>query len=184
VPIFEFATNFDCILLTGDGHDLACAGGGGSGLFNLNASMGIETDVSGCKLLGQPPWLSGDALIFAAGPRIAFRNASHWTPWFNVLIGGEKLTQESISQKLKDQTLASAPPNADIDKLRFNYARDYSATGLRLSIGGGVDYALNSTVAFRMAGLEYSHRWAGALTDVSYPDSLRLTMGMMLRLGN
>ena len=55
VPIFEFATNFDGILQTGGGRDLSCAGGGGSGLFNLNANPGIETDVSGCKLLGQAP---------------------------------------------------------------------------------------------------------------------------------
>lgn len=81
-------------------------------------------------------WLSGDALIFAAGPRFTYRNVTHWTPWFNILVGG------------------------------------------------GVDYDLNPAVAFRVSSLEYSHTWAGALKDMAYPDSLQLTMGMVLRVGN
>jgi hypothetical protein len=184
VPPFEFATNFNALALGGGGRTLACVGGGGSGTFNLNNVLGIEADVSGCKLLGLAPGFTGDALIFAVGPRLTWRSPSHWTPWLNVLVGGEKLTEEYLSQSLKVQTLASAPPNADPSVLHAKYTTDYSATGFRLSVGGGVDYDLNRAVAFRISGFEYAHTWAGALKDTAYPDSLRLTTGIVLRMGN
>ncbi len=184
VPAFEFATNFNTMLLGAGGRDVACAGGGGSGVFNLNRVVGIEADVSGCKMLGLSPALSGDAVTFAAGPRFSYRNATRWTPWVNVLVGGEKVTQEWDSASLKAAVIAAAPPGTSPDDLHPLYTRDYSSVGFRIAVGSGVDWDLNRTVGFRLGGLEYSHTWMGPLNGESYQDGARLTMGMVLRIGD
>ncbi len=178
---FEFTTSFDSTLLGAGTRNVACEGGGGSGLFNLNSVVGIEMDVAGCKMLGLQSDLSGDALTFAAGPRFSYRSASRWTPWINVLLGGEKLTDEWYSPQLKATVLASKPQGSPGDQ-HPKYTRDYDRTGLMLSVGGGLDWTLNRVVAFRALGLEYPKFFTGPLNGNSYPDNVRLTMGLVLRV--
>jgi hypothetical protein len=62
------------------------------------------------------------------------------------------------------------------------YTQDYSTAGFALSMGGGVDWALNRVVAFRVGNLEYSHAWLHDLNGESYPNELRLTTGVVLRI--
>jgi hypothetical protein len=49
-------------------------------------------------------------------------------------------------------------------------------------MGGGVDWELNRVVAFRVGNLQYSHAWLHDLNGESYPNELRLTTGVVLRL--
>jgi hypothetical protein len=182
VSPFEFALSFNQMLLGAGNRNVACAGGGGTALFNLNSVVGIEADVAGCKMLGLEANLSGDALTFAAGPRFSYRNSSRWTPWVNVLLGGEKLTQEAFYPAEKAIVKATAPPGTSPFALHSLYTQDYSTAGFALSMGGGVDWALNRVVAFRVGNLEYSHAWLHDLNGESYPNELRLTTGVVLRL--
>jgi hypothetical protein len=84
--------------------------GGAAAVFNLNSTLGIETDVAGCQMLGLGTNLSGDMTTFVAGPRLTKRGAGRWTPWVNLLAGGEKATQELLMPDVKATVLASANP--------------------------------------------------------------------------
>ena len=182
VSPFEFALSFNQMLLGAGNRNVACAGGGGTAIFNLNSVVGIETDIAGCKMLGLEANLSGDALMFAAGPRFSYRNSTRWTPWMNVLLGGEKLTQEAFYPAEKAIVEATAPPGASPFALHSLYTQDYSRAGFALSMGGGVDWAMNRVVAFRVGNLEYSHAWLHDLNGESYSNGLRLTTGVILRI--
>ncbi len=177
---FEFSTSFGQVLLGAGGGNVACSGGGGTGLFNLNSVLAIEADVSGCKMLGLKANLSGDALTFALGPRFSYRNASRWTPWFNVLAGGERLTQDTFNPALKAAVLASKPDGSPAD-LHSKYTQERAVTGFRLAFGGGVDWDLNRNVGFRVGNLEYSRVWLGPLNGDTYSNDLRLTTGVVLK---
>lgn len=181
LPSFEFTTSFNSLVGGASGRHPSCAGGGGSGLFNLNPILGFEVDVAGCKLLGLDSTLSGDLLTFAAGPRFSYRNSSRWTPWMNVLVGGEKLSEEWFSPELKAAVLA-AHPDGSPDDLHSKYTRDFSATGLKVSVGGGLDWSLNRVVAFRALGFEYSRVFMGNVNGIGYPESLQMTTGLVLRM--
>jgi hypothetical protein len=182
VSPFEFALSFNQMLLGAGNRNVACAGGGGTTIFNLNSVVGIEADVAGCKMLGLEANLSGDALTFAAGPRFSYRNSTRWTPWLNVLLGGEKLTQEAFYPARKAIIEATAPPGTSAFALHSLYTQDYSTAGFALSMGGGVDWAMNRVVAFRVGNLEYSHAWLHDLNGESYSNGLRLTTGVILRI--
>jgi hypothetical protein len=182
-PPFEFATSFNQMLVGAGGRNVACSGGGGSAVFNLNSVIGVETDVSGCKMLGLGANLSGDALTFAVGPRFSYRNASRWTPWLNVLVGGEKLTQEQLNPTLQAAVKAAMHSGPSSYNLHDQYTRDYSTAGFRLSFGGGVDWELNRVVAFRVGNLQYSHVWMRDLDSEPYPNDIRVTTGFVLRIG-
>lgn len=177
---FEFSTSFGQTLLGVGGRNLACSGGGGTALFNLSSALAVEAEVSGCKMLGLEPNLSGDALMFAVGPRFSYRNATRWTPWVNVLAGGEKLTQERFDPALKAAVLASKPEGSPAD-LHDKYTTDSAVTGFRLAFGGGVDWDLNKNVGFRVGNLEYSRVWLRPLNGETYSSDLRVTMGLVLR---
>jgi hypothetical protein len=180
VPSFEFSTSFNQMLLGAGGRNVACAGGGGTALFNLNSALGIEADVAGCGMLGLRTNLSGDALLFAAGPRLSYRNNTRWTPWMNLLAGGEKLTQEAFNPTLKAAVLAAKTPGSPGD-LHDKYTTDYSSAGFRVAVGGGLDWDLNRAVGFRVGNLEYSRVWMHPLNGENYPNDLRFTMGLVLR---
>jgi hypothetical protein len=98
------------------------------------------------------------------------------------MVGGQKVTQESFSPTLKATVLAAAQPGVSLSELHDKYTHDYASTGLRVSFGGGVDYALNRTVGFRVGGLEYSRAWLAPVNGNNYPDNLRLSMGLILRM--
>jgi hypothetical protein len=182
VSPFEFALSFNQMLLGAGNRNVACAGGGGTALFNLTSVVGIEADVAGCKMLGLESNLSGDALTFAPGPRFSYRNSTRWTPWLNVLLGGEKLTQEAFSPEEKAIVKATAPPGTSPFALHSLYTQDYSTAGFAVFMGGGVDWEMNRVVAFRVGNLEYSHAWLHELNGESYPNELRLTTGVVLRI--
>jgi hypothetical protein len=180
-PAFEFSTTFNQTLLGAGARNVACAGGGGSAVFNLSSFLGVEADVSGCKMLGLESNLSGDALMFAAGPRFSYRTSGGWTPWMNVLAGGEKVTQEWFSPAVKQAVLAAAPRGASLSDLHAQYTRQYASTGFRVALGGGLDWDLNRSVALRLGNLEYSRVWMHPLNGESYPNDLRLTMGVVVK---
>ncbi len=161
---FEFATAFNQTVLGDGGHDINCSGGGANAVYNVNSVFGIEGEVSGCKMLGLETNLSGDANYFLFGPRFSYRSGDRWKSYVHVLVGGEKLTQERLDTAERALVEATMPA--------------------ALQIGGGVELALNRNFAIRLGDLEINHAWLSDLNGESYPDSFRLTTGVVLRVGS
>ena len=182
VPEFEFATIFNQELLQAAHGSVACSGGGVSATFNLTSVLGIETEVSGCKMLGLDTNVSGDTTTFLVGPRFSYRGYGHWTPWFHVLFGGEKITEEVLDPVREAAVVAAAPSGVSRHSLHDEYATDYGSAGVALSVGGGIDWAVNPLVAIRLGNIDYLHTWK--LNGDTLPgrsSDLRLTLGFVLR---
>jgi hypothetical protein len=182
VPAFEFTTHFNQMVLTSGSETVPCTGGGGSGVFNLNPVLGIEADVSGCKMLGLNSNLSGDVTTFMVGPKFSYRGAGRWTPWFHGLAGGEKVTEELLLPQTKNVVTASAAPGTPAYVLHDQYTEPWESTAFAASLGGGLDWILNRSVAFRLGSVDYTHAW---MSDARvHSSNLQLTMGFVLRVGD
>jgi len=144
--------------------------------------VGIEADVSGCKMLGLTTNLSGDATTFMAGPRFSYRGAGRWMPWFHGLAGGEKVTEERLLPQVKAAVMASATPGTSAHLLHDCCTEQYEATGLATAIGGGLDVALNKTMAFRLGSIDYMHTWMNE--GRVHASDLQVSMGFVLRMGD
>jgi hypothetical protein len=183
VPKFELAINANGMPVVTNTAGVRCAGGGATATFNLTTVVGIETDVSGCKMLGLETNLSGDSLTFAVGPRFTYRGTGRWTPWVHVLVGGEKDSQEMLDPEAKKAVLASPPAGMTPHELHSLYIKDWSATSFAMQIGGGVDWALNRNFAFRLGDVDYVHELVRN-DQVTRPPELKVTMGVVLRVGD
>ncbi len=182
-PPFELNIGFQAERMWGSGKPVSCVGGGGTAAVRLAPAWQMVVEVGGCNLLGLDRNLSGDSLVYMAGPRWTRRGSSPWTAHWQFLIGGNKMTEERMypdRKKLLDQLAArqsAAPPMHD------QYTEQVEANGLAVSTSGGVDYKLTRALAIRMAELSYRHSWAGPLWGSTYSDSLRLVTGLVLRMG-
>jgi hypothetical protein len=180
VPGFEFAVTANQMAREN------CVGGGAAAVFNFNPTLGIETDVSGCKRLGLGTNLSGDLTTFVAGPRLTMRGTGRWTPWVHLLVGGEKATQELLLPDVKATVMAAAQPGTSAHLLHDQYTRRSEATGFAMAFGGGLDWMLNSSMAFRLGHVDYFHTWmprAGAEETKLRAGDLRVTTGFVVRMG-
>ena len=179
-PRFELAVNGTGMAV---GGGVRCAGGGASGVLNLNSFAGMEADLSGCKMLGLGPDLSGDQLTFALGPRFAYRGTGRWMPWAHVLVGVEKDSEELLYPGRKAELEAEPPRGVTPHEMHALYTKDWGATGFAMKLGGGVDWAFNRNFALRLGNVDYVHEFARA-DQVLRPPELRVTMGVVLRVGD
>jgi hypothetical protein len=183
VPAFEFAVQASGMPVSPSGSSVHCAGGGANAAFNLNSVMALEADVSGCKLLGLPQNVSGDELTYMAGPRFTYRGFGRLTPWLHVLLGGEKDSQEVLYPDRKETVLANPPAGMTPHELHALYTSETGGSGLGIAVGGGVDWALNRTLAFRLGDVDYVQPLSYRDPALRAPD-LRVTMGVVFRVGD
>ena len=92
VAPFEFAANAYAL---GDPSG-TCAGGGATAALRVSSQWQMVVDVNGCKMTGLQKNLSGDSLSYMAGPRWTPPVTGQLVPYFQVLFGGNKLTQELV----------------------------------------------------------------------------------------
>ncbi|MGE5646606.1 MAG: hypothetical protein ACM336_12525 [Acidobacteriota bacterium] len=154
-----------------------CPGGGASGAFRLAPAWQLVLEVNGCNLTGLDKNTSGDSLTFQVGPRWSPLASRRWSPYAQVLVGGRKITQETMLPDRRRELEDSPPP------VHADYVRDAESTGLSLGAGVGVDVTLNSALALQVAKLEYSRSWLGNVNGVSYSKDLHLTTGFVIRFG-
>ena len=141
-------------------------------------------DVGGCNLFGLDRNVSGDSLVYMAGPRwvrsmASGRGRTHW----EFLIGGNKLTQERMYPERKELLAQLAVRNHALPPTHDQYTDHMETNGVALATAGGVDYKLTRALAVRVAELSYRRSWAGPLGGKTYSDTLRLVTGLVLRIG-
>ena len=180
IPKFELAASVPALHSVGG---LNCLGGGGIGAFRGNDFWQWTVEVSGCTLGNSLPhhW-SGDSLTFTAGPQWIVHTLGRWSPHAHFRFGGQKITEEYLDPTKKNQVEATLPSGAPTHQ--YEYTEHWETTGFSLSVGAGLDVGINRGLAFRVANLEYVRSWLENVNGRNFDRSLRLTTGLVLRVGN
>lgn len=180
VSPFEFTASVYALATAHGG----CAGGGGEAAFRLSSEWQAVLDVKGCKMLGLETNLSGDSLTYMAGPRWTPPISGRLVPYVQVLLGGNKLTQEllfpdkeAIINQLPASTFDDAPPGWK----RQQYTQQFERDGLAMAAGMGLNLNFNAALGLRL-GLQYTHSWTGDLNRFS-PNGLQTDLGVVLHMG-
>lgn len=133
----------------------SCQGAGGTFAANVNRWLGLVGDVGGCKVTGLPAGTSSHEINFLFGPRLAYHNYGRFTPYAQVLFGGEKASAS-----------VTGFPSTSVNSFAMTF-------------GGGADFQLTRHVAFRAIQLEYLYtHFSGAKQN-----NLRLQSGLVYRFG-
>jgi len=170
VAPFEFAANAYAFA----GHSGICTGGGATAAFRVNSEWQIVLDVNGCKMTGLENNLTGDSLTYMTGPRWTPPVTGQLVPYFQVLFGGNKLTQELVLPNREGRTLAD-----DTSSPRQQFERD----GFAMAAGMGLDLNFNRALAFRLIGVEYTRSWTNDLNGYAAGHGFQLKTGVVLHMG-
>jgi hypothetical protein len=184
VPRFEFSTVYSYFqLAAGKSGSLSCNGGGATATYNLASWFGLTADVSGCKMISPGTNLSGDSTTYLIGPRFTLRKWRRWTPWAQVLVGGNKFAYE---QYYPDRKPANLPPidPGDYNPYHSLYTSQFQTNAFALAGGVGLDFVINRAFAIRAIDIEDVHTWARNLNGTHYPNNIRASTGVALRFGN
>jgi opacity protein-like surface antigen len=160
-------------------NDFNCAGGGGTLAYNFTSMFGIAADLGGCKYFGSTISLgnkvSGSQFTYLFGPRITFRNASPFRPFFELNFGGDRLA-------VTCQNSATACVNA-------TGGNTYSKNAFALTVGGGFDIKINKKFSLRPIQAEYLYTRFGNQCALSVcnnnnnQNSFRLKSGIVVGWG-
>jgi hypothetical protein len=183
VAPFELAANAYMLAAPGG----ICAGGGATAAFRVGAEWQIVLDVNGCKMAGLETNLSGDSLSYMVGPRWTPPLKGRLVPYVQVLLGGNKLTQQLIFparkvviEELPVSTLSNEPAGWAYQQ----YSQQFERDGFAVSPGIGLDLKFNRALAFRLFDLEYTHSWAAEVSGFHAPNGLQIKTGVVLHMGN
>jgi hypothetical protein len=180
----ELSTSYSYFqLAAGKQGALACNGGGASMTYNFNSWFGLTADVSGCKMLLSTENLSGDSLTYLLGPRFAWRKWRRWTPYVQVLAGGNKFSFERFYPDRVPPDLPHVNPG-DPDPSHSLYTSQEQTNAFAMGFGGGLDFSLNRVFAIHAVELQDVHTWARAINGTHYPNNVRISTGVSLHFGN
>jgi len=183
VAPFEFTFASNMTTYFGGGAKGSCVGGGGSAAFRLASDWQLVLSLNGCKLQDLPENVTGDSLTYVIGPRWTPSTTSRWSPHAQVLIGGNKLTQEKLFPDERAAVIAELAPKPLGNAQHVLFSKDWETSGLAITVGTGVDYKLNNALAWRVASLDYQHSWNNELNSTNYGNGLKFTTGLVLRMG-
>ncbi len=60
---------------------------------------------------------------------------------------------------------------------------EHQANGVALAVGGGFDIVFHRALAWRVGAIEYTHSFLGDVDQIRATDGIRLTTGVVLRIG-
>jgi len=161
----------------------SCRGGGASAAFRMAPEWQLVADVSGCGLAGLKENFSGNSLSFLVGPRWAPRASGRWSPYVQVLAGGQRLTVDETFPEKKLTVERAAPPKADLPPAYPEYMQQTETAGVSVVAGAGLDVKLNAAMALRLASVDFTHSWVNNLAGNRYRSELHFTSGIILRFG-
>jgi hypothetical protein len=144
----------------GDGVPFNSNGGSASVSFNIKPWLGAVADFSGFNFGAQPFGVHGQLYTYSFGPRLTLqREASRWTPFGEVLIGGARV-------------------NGTIN------AQSPGENGLSLIAGAGLDAALGQRLSWRVAEVDYLlTRFDRVTGTTGVQNDLRISTGLVLHFG-
>lgn len=179
VAPFEFAANGYAFVGSGG----SCAGGGGTAAFRISPQWQAVLDVNGCKMNALDRNITGDSLSYMAGPRWTPHNSGQVVPYFQILAGGNKLTQELKFPQREAYVVGLAKSNGSDPPDPSQYTQQFEHNGFAIAVGSGVDFHFNRALGLRLIGLEYMHSWTRGLPGFATPNGFQLKTGVVLRMG-
>jgi len=182
-PPFEFAMTFQPERFWGQGTSLSCLGGGGEAAFRLAPSWQLVTAVGGCKMIGLEKNLSGDSLAYTVGPRWLGRIRGPLSAHLQLLVGGNKITEERMFPELKKVLEAAALRDKKLPPAHEDYTEQTESNGFAVVTGAGLRYDLNRALTITVADLSYRRSWTSPLWGRDYSNSLKFSSGLVLRMG-
>jgi hypothetical protein len=182
-PPVEFAITFQPERFRGKGRGLSCYGGGANLGLRLAPSWQLVMDLGGCKMTGLPQDLSGDSLTYMIGPRWLTRIRGGWNAHLQVLVGGNKISQERMYPEQKKLLEAIALRDRKQAPSHDDYTEQTESHAFTVATGGGVNYRLNRAISIRVADISYRHNWTAPLWGRDFGNSLKVTSGLVLRMG-
>ena len=111
-----------------------CHGGGANLAYNLNNWFGAVGDFAACKVTGLPSGVNLHEVNYLFGPRVSYRSIGSFTPFAQVLFGGQ-----------------------------HEGGTGASINSFALTLGGGADYKFTDHVAFRLFQVEYLYTHFGGV---------------------
>ena len=185
IPTFELTAHYDFFHNSpGDSKSGSCHGGGVTGALALNRWASAVVDVSGCQMSSSDPNLSGDSLTYLFGPRFTYRKGDRWSFYFNILLGGQKLTREQIVPVRIPTGDLTEWNRIDAWVRHAQIAEVSEANGFAVSAGGGLDLTINRALAIRLGNIDHLWTSIGDFNNISYGRGLRFSSGAVLRVGN
>jgi hypothetical protein len=160
-----------------------CAGGGATAAVRISAQWQMVMDVNGCKMTGLEKNLSGDSLSYMAGPRWTPPVTGQLVPYFQVLFGGNKLTQELMFPQQESYLVGLSSINGSEPPDRSQYAQQFESDGFAIAAGIGLDYNFNRALAFRLVGVDYTRSWASDMNGFTAPQGFQFKTGLVLHMG-
>lgn len=179
VAPFEFAANAYAL---GDPSG-TCVGGGATAALRLTSQWQMVVDVNGCKMTGLVKNLSGDSLSYMAGPRWTPPVTGQLVPYFQVLFGGNKLTQELVSPEREAYLTGLAKSTGAEPPERNQYTQEFEHDGFAFEAGMGLDFNFNRALAFRLLAVDYTRSWANDLNGFTSPQGFQFKTGLVLHMG-
>ena len=173
-------------LYTGFLHGRTCLGGGGQGAARIASAWQIVSEVNGCMVINTPTNESADSVTFAVGPRWTPHAAHRFSPFAQVLFGGQRLTYEVVDLQKENALLNGWDdgngPLPHYPK-RSAYSVQYQALGFNLTMGGGFDVAFGRAFAWRVLDVGYSHSWMPPVHGIDASQGMQLRSGIVLCIG-
>ena len=180
VAPFEFVANAYALA----GPSASCAGGGATAAFRISSQWQAVLDVNGCKISGLPKNLTGDSLTYMAGARWTPPISGRLVPYFQVLVGGNKVTQELMSPTQAAYLDGMAKSTGSQPPDHSQYTQQFEHDGFAMAAGTGLDYHFNRALGFRLIGVEYMRSWTDSLQGFAFPNGFQVKAGVVLRMGN
>ena len=179
VAPFEFAANAYAL---GDPSG-TCAGGGATAALRVASQWQMVVDVNGCKMTGLAKNLSGDSLNYMAGPRWTPPVTGQLVPYFQILFGGNKLTQELVFPQQEAYFVGLAKSSGADTPPRSLYTQEFEHDGFAFAAGMGLDFNFNRALAFRLLAVDYTRSWANDLNGFTSPQGFQFKTGLVLHMG-
>jgi hypothetical protein len=147
----------------------------------------IVSEVNGCMVVNTPANRSADSVTFAVGPRWTPCAARRFSPFAQVLFGGQRMTYEIVDPD-KENHLLNAWSDGNGGTLHHFPMRsacsvEYQALGFNMTVGGGFDVAFGRAFAWRVVDLGYAHSWLPAVHGIDASQGVRLRSGLVPRIG-
>jgi len=169
-----------------NGRDNPCVGGSANPAIRFARTFQIAIDIGGCTITGLDTNMSGDSLHYMTGIRWTPLPASRWSPYLQILAGGQKITQQRVlpdkEAEIRDQLKKEGkghPSGIDAEA----YVIPWSLNRFAWKAGAGIDLRLNRAVALRLGSFDYTMTRTILQDGHAYGNSLQVSSGLILRMG-